>query len=382
VPGQVSHRERGDLCPGLLRPFPAGDGAIVRLRLPGGLASIGLLTTLVRLAEEGTGFLQLTSRGNLQLRGLPTPLPQRLIDAVLATELVPTPSHERVRNIVSSPLSGIWPVNAAGGPSAVADVRSLVLELDRLICADPVLAGLSGRFLFAVDDGRGDQLTGPFDVAYRALDETSGEIRLGTDGFPGFRVSSTEAPAALVEIARIFQQLRTCIQPHPWHLREIDRPLPGVPRQHLGQLPTGPAVAPGAIGPHAVAGLPLGRIDRNGLTGLRRMTDRVVLTGRRSLIVPGAADRLDELAAAGLVVDPDSGWAQVTACSGAPGCALAAASTELVARDVVAAVDAGLLRLSKPVHLVACSRCCGAAAGSAAIRVESQSAAEVLHLLG
>ncbi|MDO5681698.1 MAG: hypothetical protein Q4G46_02560, partial [Propionibacteriaceae bacterium] len=56
---QPHSRQRGDLCPGLLRPFPAEDGAIIRLRLPGGEASVALLAALMELAADGAGFLQL-----------------------------------------------------------------------------------------------------------------------------------------------------------------------------------------------------------------------------------------------------------------------------------------------------------------------------------
>lgn len=304
VPAHAMPRyQRGRRSAGF-RLFAAGDGTLVQLRLPGGLASIGLLRTLVCIAERGGGFVQLTSRGNLQLRGLAEPVPHGLIAEVLATELVPTPSHERIRNIVASPLSGVWPVNRTGGPAAAADVRPLVLELDHLIRTDPLLCGLSARFLFAVDDGRGDLLARAFDAAYRAVDTVSGEIRLGTAGHPGFRVAATEAPAALVGIARSFRRLSAATTPPPLHLRDLAEQPAGIRREELGPLLPGPPVLPGAIGPHAVAGLPRGRITRAALAGLCRMTDRVVLTSERSLVVPGAAHRLSELAEAGLVIDP------------------------------------------------------------------------------
>ncbi len=98
------------------------------------------------------GDVHLTSRGNLQLRGIGLDecgaVPAGLAEVVTAAGLLPSASHERVRNIVASPLSGL-----AGG---LTDVRPLVRELDAGLCADPVLADLPGRFLFGLDDGRGD----------------------------------------------------------------------------------------------------------------------------------------------------------------------------------------------------------------------------------
>lgn len=354
----AAHRARADLCPGVLRPFPAEDGAIIRLRLPGGELPLALLTELMRIAAAGAGFLQVTSRGNLQLRGLPDPLPDHVVAAVSATGLVPSPAHERVRNILASPLSGRWPRNTPGGPAARADVRPIVAEFDARLRADHTLAQLPGRFLVVIDDGRGDLLAEPFDVAYRALDERSGEVRL--PGGRGFRVPAADAAAALIEVARAFQRVRRAATPAPWHIRELDSDLAGLPLTDLAAAPPGPRARPGTIGPHVVAGLPLARITNENVATLAWLTDRVILTGWRSIVVPDAANHLDDLAEAGLAVCPDSGWAQVSACTGAPGCGRATVSTENAARELVAAIRAGRVTLSEPVHLVACDRHCGA----------------------
>lgn len=389
MPITSAHRQRDDLCPGLLRPFPAEDGAIVRLRLPGGEAPVALLAELMEIARRGAGFLQLTSRGNLQLRGLPDPLPDALVDAVMATGLIPSPAHERVRNILVSPLSGWWPRNAPDAPPAVADVREIVTELDRLICADRVLAGLPGRFLFAVDDGRGDMLDEPFDVLYRALDATTGEVRLAGQG-DVFPVGAANAAGALAAVARAFQHHRAVANPAPWHLHELssddqdallrnvtdtgsDTPLDRGPRA-AGRRPE-----PGAVGPHAVIGLPLGRITPAGLAELAAVTDTVILTPWRSVVVPDGAGRLDDLAS--FATSPASGWAKVSACTGAPGCLRGAHDTEAVARELVGAIDAGALTLTEPVHLVACDRHCGATAQQRHLLLTSDSAADAIALL-
>ena len=140
-----------DACPSALQVHRAADGALVRVRLPGGALTAEQLQTLAELAERiGSGSLELTSRGSVQLRGLPdAPADQALIaEAVAAAGLLPSATHERARNIVASPLSG-----RVGG---LADVRPWVRELDAAILAAPALAGLPGRFWFALDDGRGD----------------------------------------------------------------------------------------------------------------------------------------------------------------------------------------------------------------------------------
>jgi len=132
----------------VLRLAEAADGFLARVRLPGGLVSRDQLRALSRLADElGDGRVELTSRGNVQLRGLAADAADSLTDGLWRAGLLPSLSHDRVRNVLASPLAGL-----DGGP----DLTGIVRALDAALCARPRLAELSGRFLFAIDDGRGD----------------------------------------------------------------------------------------------------------------------------------------------------------------------------------------------------------------------------------
>ncbi len=95
-----------DACPGVFAPHDAADGALARIRLPGGVIGAAALRVVADCAQElGDGRVHLTSRGNLQLRGLSRSgaLAARLADA----GLLPSATHERVRNVLASPLAGI-----------------------------------------------------------------------------------------------------------------------------------------------------------------------------------------------------------------------------------------------------------------------------------
>lgn len=254
-------RDRGDLCPGVLRPWPAADGALVRLRLVGGTLSPAALWGLLDIAEDhGDGRVHLTRRANIQLRALPAVdgvLEAQVVDRISATGLLPVPSHELVRNIMVSPLSG-----RHGGRR---DLYPLAHQLDTGLCADPHLAGLSARFLFVLDDGRGDVITRSSDLALLVLDENLAQLRIGDQWGPVLPVD--QAVPALLDHARAFVDARGTGPEAPWHIRELTEPLhPAVAPQAgtaavlaspAAALPAGPVAA--GVNHHLV---PDGLLDR------------------------------------------------------------------------------------------------------------------------
>ncbi|MCE7080510.1 hypothetical protein [Streptomyces sp. ST2-7A] len=172
---EPSGRRRDDACPGALRLHAADDGALARVRLPGGLLDTSAARVLADLAEEfGDGRIDLTSRGNMQLRALPVDCGAVLASRLRAAGLLPSDAHERARNIVATPLAG-----------ARSGVHAVARELDRALCADPTAARLSGRFLFAVDDGRGDVATLEADVTLVASATPAGATPGGPGATPG-----------------------------------------------------------------------------------------------------------------------------------------------------------------------------------------------------
>lgn len=238
-----TERTRRDRCPGVLRPWLADDGALVRLRLPGGEVTVAELTALAEVATaHGDGRVRLTSRANLQLRGLPrldaattaesaqvttatpaTELTPEAESALLETGLVPAPAHERVRNIMVSPLTGI--------ASGLADLRPLVPALDAAICAEPQLTALPGRFLFVLDDGRGDLMSRRRDLGLVAVDAEHGQLLLGSHDH-GPVLPLPEVPAALTALAHAFLAVRGNGEDAPWHVDELPPATAGARAWH------------------------------------------------------------------------------------------------------------------------------------------------------
>jgi precorrin-3B synthase len=271
-------RTRRDLCPGVLRPWPADDGNLVRIRPAGGRVSPAALAALSAVAVRyGDGDLHLTGRANVQLRGLGT-VSADIVAAIEATGLLPSRTHELVRNLMTSPQSGL-----AGGR---ADLRPVVAELDRLLCAAPELAALPGRFLFVLDDGRGDLAGRPTDLGLVALDSRTAQVRVGA-GWGGV-VPLSEAPSALVDLARAFLGARGAGDDAPWHVDELDDPLvEPVPRDPRASV-TAPALTYGAVpgGTHVEA--PDGVLDPTlaaHLADLAGPAGELVVTPWRGVLV-------------------------------------------------------------------------------------------------
>ncbi|WP_028644167.1 nitrite reductase [Nocardioides sp. URHA0020] len=261
-------RSRPDRCPGVFRPWAAEDGNLIRLRLAGGrLPGRGLRALNDVAATYGDGDVHLTGRANLQLRGLGRITPE-VVAAIEATGLLPSRTHELARNLTTSPQTGL-----AGGR---ADLRPVVAELDALLCADPALAELPGRFLFVLDDGRGDLLGRPLDLGLVALDDRTAQLRAGDLWGPA--IPLTAAPSALVSLARSFVDTRTS----EWHVSELPVPLldplppdDAVP-ERTSALPYGPV--PG--GEHVAA--PYGVVE----PALGALDVDLVVTPWRGVLVP------------------------------------------------------------------------------------------------
>ncbi|MFD7263149.1 cobalamin biosynthesis protein CobG [Streptomyces sp. NPDC059874] len=339
-------RDRGDACPGALRLHAADDGFLARVRIPGGLLDAPQAAALALAADRfGDGHLELTSRGNVQLRGLGEECGGGLAELLDGVGLLPAPAHERVRNIVATPLADAGPVRA----------------LDALLCADPRVTALSGRFLFAVDDGRGDvaaldpdiTLLGP-DAGGRTL------LRLGA-ARDAVEVAEADAPRAALMASHRFLDAVADAGTRAWRIAELPPEhaldtaefgewiaASGIPAGYVPDAPR-PYAPPPAPGVHADALcvlIPLGRLTT---AQWRTMPGELRITPWRSIVVTGAPD-VDP----GLVTDPDSAWRSVTACTGRPGCAKSLADVRADARAVVA--DA---RGSLPVHWSGCERRCG-----------------------
>ncbi|KQO42711.1 hypothetical protein [Aeromicrobium sp. Leaf245] len=293
-----SARDRADRCPGVLRPWIADDGALVRLRLVGGRLPSRALARLVDVAERhGDGTVALTRRANLQVRGLAAPdglVPPVVVAELESTGLLPSRTHELVRNVMVSPLSG-----RSGG---LADLRPVAERYDALLRGDDALAELSARFLVVLDDGRGDLVDRTLDLGAVAVDAGHAQVRAGRHW--GEVVPLDVLPDVLMALAHRFRRVRPDVG--TWHVDDLPEhgaavmgdlhardlrtqvralPLPeGVGRQDDG-LAYEHVTVPGGV---------LRRPDVDAL--LARAGAELVVTPWRSVVLPDLPARPPETA--------------------------------------------------------------------------------------
>ncbi len=197
-------------------------------------------------AAFGSGALELTGRGNLQISGVTDA--EAVAAAVAEAGLQPASTC----TIVGSPLSG-----RVGG---IADVREWVTHLDAAIQTEPVLAQLPERFLFSVDDGRDDVSGLGADVGVHVVGDHAALVLAGRD--TGVRLTAREVVDTLIVIAKRFvdvrgNALRVSELADPAQLlpgaelgdgyRKVTRPPVGWIEQDDGRVALGAAVPQGVL---------------------------------------------------------------------------------------------------------------------------------------
>ena len=240
-------------------------------------------------------------------------------------------------------------------------MSGLTGALDAALIAEPALAELPGRFLFVLDDGRGDVVDLRLDLGYRATGPEGGHLLVGG---PRSRPAGDRQPRSSRALVRLALGLRPGPHGHRCLARpraaELDRrpgPGAGAPRPPA----VGEAGTPlGAIGDAASVAVPLAMLTAAQVAVVEQLlgdgswwSHRGVAWSSRE---PAAA--LPALAAVGLVVDDEGAWSQLSACVGAPGCARSRVDTTALASALV-----GRGSPLPRTHLSGCERRCGAPTG-------------------
>lgn len=372
-------------CPGALRPMETGDGFLVRVRLTAGILTAEIAQELADLSRRfGNELIDLSQRGNLQLRGVELenihPLQAQLAELGLLDH---DAAAEAVRNIVPSPLSGL-------DPTAPIDGRALAAALEARLVADASLHDLPGKFGFVVDEG-----------GRLALDDVAVDVRLTGLATPdGPRVliavataptvwqpiavaTVEEAPERAADLARAVVTLRAAMTNPPRRMWEIVKTAGLAALFHaagFGEAMAEVATLPRACGAEAVLGdhthtpgayiglgAPFGRFTADQLALLgelagERGSGEIRLTPWRAVLLPGIkAEKMPRIrpwiAAGRFVFASDDPRLAVVSCAGASGCRSATVEARADGEDL-AAIARRLAKSGVTLHVSGCEKGC------------------------
>ena len=322
-------------CPGAHRPMASGDGLVVRVRpFRGELSAVQVLALCELAKRHGSGTLDLTSRTNLQIRGVAEADHTILLAKLDELGLIDAdPSVEGHRNILVSP-----------------DRRAGDLT-DRLYTALletlPHLPKLPEKMGFVLDTGA-EAVLGGGSGDFRFERTAEGTLILRADGAPlGRPITEGNAMQALAEMAewffasdgraagRMARHLRTQALPEGWE-------------QHAPR-PAAPAPQPGPFAGGTILGAAFGALDADALSALVALGGVTALRpmlGRLFLLTGGTVQNTE-----GFVTDPGSPLLRAHACPGAPLCPQATVETRGLAGRLATTTHGSL-------HVSGCAKGC------------------------
>ena len=326
-------------CPGALRPMFSGDGLVLRVRPHGGRLSQAQAAGIARLAaQHGNGLLDLTSRANLQIRGVHVGSLPALVEGLRALGLLDaSPEIEARRNILVNPFAEFGD-----------GTQALAAELAHALGMTDAPA-LPEKFGFAVDGGDLPVLRNS--SADIRIERAPGGFIVSADGFAtGAWVTKADAVTAALKLARWFLAATAGCNPRGRMARLAPHAkLPA--RFQTVALPT-PSAATPRVGPTAngwLVGIEFGQLSADTLATLSTLGD-LRITPWRLLLIEDVHQTPD---VGGLITDAGDPRLRVVACIGAPGCHQAHTAT----RDLAHAV-APLVPLGSRLHISGCAKGC------------------------
>jgi precorrin-3B synthase len=353
-------------CPDVLHPMPTGDGLLVRLHPPLGRLTAGQLQAIATAARTcGNGLLDISSRGNLQIRGVFAHSHPALVGQLAAAGL----AGPATRRTIVSPLAGFDPIDHVDAAALALRVEAALRTVD----------GLPNKLAIVVDGGGLFPLV-ELDAEIYAVAVSSSSIAVGLAARDGPRWCGTTSPAALpaaliamltdfAEAVGAGQSLAMRDSPADLRARLADTarlaPL-AVPTLRPMAPRAGPLQMPGGRA-SVVLALPFGRCDADQLTQIASWAERfggdeVRLSPWRGIVIPEIQRQdLKTLIAmasgAGLITDPDDPRLVVFACPGQPDCANASVRTRRDAARLATAARP-LLQTGGQIHVSGCAKGC------------------------
>jgi precorrin-3B synthase len=348
---------RRGTCPGLADPLATGDGLLSRFAVarPVPLDAFAALCAAAR--THGNGIIEITSRGNIQVRGL-TPLSAPNFSAAVAALDIADAAGGRV---LASPLAGL-------DPHEIFDVTAVADRLRDFLIESGLAATLAPKVSVVVDGGGALHLDAvPCDIRLRAErvdDAVRFHVTTADAATLGTIVPEDAIKAVTVLLHAIAAQGPEARARDLPRLARFARRSQGegesarFPAQPIGTHPLRDGIV--ALG----IGLPFGHSDADTLQRLIEATQHAgaiavrPALGRVLLLVGVPPAQASALAAKaerlGFISKLDDPRRRVIACAGAPACAAA----EIPTRALAPAIAAAARLETQTIHVSGCAKGC------------------------
>jgi len=328
-------------CPSAFRPMLSGDGLVVRLRPRGGRLSAEQAVGIAELAQRcGNGLIDLTSRANLQIRGVREQSHQSLIAGLVRLGLVDDDqAMEARRNIIVAPF---W----ADGDAT----HALASELERALAARAL--GLPEKFGFAIDCGRERVLSrSPADI--RIERGANGGLIVRADGAEeGRAISKADVIEVALSLADWFvassgaKDGRGRMATHLAGGTKLPGAVAGDARPVSASVSQSPGIHPSG----ALVALAFGQMQSEAFSFLAGLGPGLRLTPWRMILIEDLCEMPQH---DGLVTRADDPQLRVVACTGAPACPEAYVETRKLAASL-----APHLAPDTRLHVSGCAKGC------------------------
>jgi precorrin-3B synthase len=358
-------------CPGIRRPMTTGDGLLVRLHPLAGRLTADQARLIAEAARRyGNGHLDITARGNLQIRGVREETYPSLVSLLDRQGLIEPEGDGPNRLVMLSPLAGI-------DPSEHIDTLALAQAIEQN--ARPV-RGLPAKFFISIDgssalplDRAGADLhlmartneiiafalsapEGWHWIGETSLSRTAEAVHALLSGYAAMRTSGRTDARRLRDLSSdLIPELVAQAQ-----LAPITPPSPRQPANRAGvlQLENGNAV---------LLALPFGRctgaqLEQAASWSERFGTGEIRLSFTRGILLPevgqnSVADLLSEAAVSGFITEAGDPRLFLHACPGKPDCASALTSAPADALKIAEACNQ-LLAQGATLHVSGCAKGC------------------------
>jgi precorrin-3B synthase len=335
----------------------------------------------------GDGTVEITSRANIQLRAIRNQDFSHIVEGISSAGLLPSPQHDRVRNIVTSPIAGL-------DREEVMDPRPLIHELDRQLRAEPIFANLHPKFSFAIHGGPSRFSRDLDDISLEAVELNSApQFHLSIGGVSsGFVVKHSDAVDCMLEVTKMCIDLaHACSVPvrakavakipdalnrmvdalsHLLTRSPVATPSHTVSEALLGVYPT---TQDGRVS--IIPSVPLGRLNAKQACYLADVSNEwegdLRLAPWRGIVLgsipKSAADNIvGHLGAVGLPCEGKDGFQGIAACAGITGCDASLADVRSDAASLAQRLSGHAVPPGWTVNLSGCDKQCARRNGATA----------------